>query len=163
MMNGDNNMPNKIICVDLDGTVANVDHRRQYVATKPKNWAAWNAAMANDTVHHDIKFIIDMFRFANVNHPDHEDEIAIIFCSGRGEETREVTERWLKDNGFTYEQLYMRSEGDYRKDSIVKVELLDQIRKDWGPPFLWFDDRSSVVQAIRAQGVRVLQVADGKF
>jgi len=154
---------NKVIVFDIDGTIANTEHRKHWVSSKPKNWAAWNAGMANDTPHADIKFIMDMLRFANVNHPDHEDEIAIILCSGRGEETREVTRRWLNDNGFTYEQLYMRSEGDYRKDSIVKVELLEQIRKDWGPPFLWFDDREQVVQAIRAEGVRVLQVADGKF
>ena len=57
----------------------------------------------------------------------------------------------------------MRAEKDNRKDSIVKVELLQQIRKDYGEPFLWFDDRSQVVNAIRAQGVRVLQVAPGDF
>jgi HAD superfamily, subfamily IIIB (Acid phosphatase) len=154
---------NKVIVFDIDGTIANTEHRKHWVSSKPKNWAAWNAGMANDTPHTDIKFIMDMFRFANVNHPDHEDEIAIVLCSGRGEENRDVTEKWLRDNDFYWDKLYMRAEKDYRKDSIVKVELLDQIRKDWGPPFLWFDDRSSVVQAIRAQGVRVLQVAEGDF
>jgi hydroxymethylpyrimidine pyrophosphatase-like HAD family hydrolase len=36
----------KTIVCDIDGTVANIEHRRQYVATKPKNWKAFNAGMA---------------------------------------------------------------------------------------------------------------------
>jgi hypothetical protein len=157
------NMENLVIVFDIDGTIANTEHRKHWVASKPKNWAAWNAGMANDTLHGDIKFIWDCFTMMNVNHPKYEDKIIRLFCSGRGEETREVTEKWLRDNDFYWDKLYMRAEKDYRKDSIVKVELLEQIRKDWGPPFLWFDDRSSVVQAIRAQGVRVLQVCEGNF
>jgi hypothetical protein len=57
----------------------------------------------------------------------------------------------------------MRAEKDYRKDSIVKVELLEQIRKDFANPWLWVDDRQQVVDAIRGEGIRVLQVAPGDF
>jgi hypothetical protein len=41
--------------------------------------------------------------------------------------------------------------------------LLEEIRKDFGEPWLWFDDRNRVVDAIRAQGVRVMQVCEGDF
>ena len=145
----------KIIVFDIDGTLANVTHRRQYVATKPKNWAAWNAAMVYDTVHKDIKWMLESFH--------RRGDTRIILCSGRGEETREVTERWLADNEIYYDSLYMRKERDNRKDSIVKVELLKQIIDDYGFPYLWVDDRQQVVDAIRAEGVRVLQVAPGDF
>jgi len=57
----------------------------------------------------------------------------------------------------------MRASGDNRKDSIVKVELLHDIQRDWAWPWLWIDDRDQVVKAIREQGVRVLQVAPGDF
>jgi hypothetical protein len=144
----------KIIVFDIDGTLANVEHRRQFVASRPKNWAAWNAGMLKDTVHEDIVFILDTFR-------DTGD--IVILCSGRGEETREDTEWWLEDNGIRFEALFMRKAKDYRKDSIVKVELLQQIREQFGEPFLWFDDRTQVVDAIRAEGIRVLQVAPGDF
>ena len=147
-------MTAKLIVFDIDGTVADVTHRRQYIASKPKNWAAWNAGMSRDTVHQDIKFIYDTLRAAGNR---------IIFCSGRGDDTRAVTEQWLADNGFEFEALFMRREKDYRQDSIVKVELLDQIRQWHGEPWLWFDDRNQVVDAIRAAGVRVLQVSEGDF
>ena len=144
----------KIVVFDIDGTLANVDHRRKYIATKPRNWAAWDAAMGADTVHEDIKELLDTLRNAGNT---------IILCSGRGEDTRGVTERWMAENGIRYDALYMRAAKDYRQDSIVKVELLDRIREDHGEPFLWIDDRQQVVDAIRAQGVRVLQVAPGDF
>lgn len=143
----------KVIVCDIDGTVANLVHRRQYVASKPKNWKAFNAGMAQDTVYEDIQWMVTSLSMYS----------DLVFCSGRGEEQREVTEKWLADNKFTYEGLYMRAKGDYRQDSIVKVELLEQIREKHGEPFLWIDDRQQVVDAIRAEGVRVIQVAPGDF
>ena len=57
----------------------------------------------------------------------------------------------------------MRAEKDNRSDAIVKVELLNDIQRDYGWPYIWFDDRQQVVDAIRQQGVRVVQVAPGNF
>lgn len=144
----------KVIVFDIDGTIADMEHRRHWVATKPKNWPAFNAGMARDTVHKDIAGLMDMFA---------DKDYTILLCSGRGEESRAVTEAWLADNDLPYKQLYMRGLQDYRQDSIVKVELLAQIRAQHGNPWLWFDDRQQVVDAIRAEGVRVLQVASGNF
>ena len=36
---------NKVIVFDIDGTLANIEHRRAFVATKPKNWKAFTAAL----------------------------------------------------------------------------------------------------------------------
>jgi hypothetical protein len=144
----------KVVVFDLDGTLANIEHRRGYVATDPKNWKAFNAGIVNDTPHEDI---VELTRlFWDLTYP-------IILCSGRSEDQRAVTHDQMLNFGVIYSALYMRAVGDYRKDSIVKVELLQQIRKEWGEPFLWFDDRQQVVDAIRAEGVRVLQVAPGDF
>jgi hypothetical protein len=145
---------NKIIVFDLDGTICNVNHRRHWVTSKPKNWPAWNAGIKNDTPHDDIVWILKDY---------HDADHLIILCSGRSDDLRAASEDWLNENGIPFHQLYMRSEGDNRPDSIVKVELLDRIREEWGDPYLWFDDRNSVVDAIRTAGVRVLQVAPGDF
>lgn len=144
----------KVIVFDIDGTLANIEHRRAFVATKPKNWRAFTAGIPNDTPHQDIVDLVHLFMDTGHN---------IILCSGRGEESREVTERQMDEFAVTYHQLYMRSAKDHRPDDIIKVELLQQIRKDWGNPKYWFDDRTRVVNAIRAEGVRVLQVTEGNF
>ena len=145
---------NTVIVFDIDGTLANIEHRRAFVASKPKNWKAFTAGIPNDTPHEDIVFLAQLF-FAQGN--------KVILCSGRGEESRTVTEKQMKDFGVDFNALYMRPARDHRADNLVKVELLADIRKDFGNPFLWFDDRNQVVDAIRAEGVRVLQVAPGNF
>lgn len=144
----------KIVVFDIDGTLANIEHRRSFVATKPKNWKAFNAGIVNDTPHHDIvRLAVDL----------HSIFYKIILCSGRGEEQREVTENQMVEFRVPFRKLYMRPAKDHRPDDIIKVELLAQIRTEFGEPFLWFDDRTRVVNAIREQGVRVLQVAPGDF
>ena len=87
----------------------------------------------------------------------------IVLCSGRDSGLRDATEAWLTKHSIFYNALYMRASGDNRKDSIVKVELLQDIQRDYGWPWLGVDDRQQVVDAIRAQGIRVLQVAPGDF
>lgn len=144
----------RVIVFDIDGTLANIEHRRSFVATKPKNWKAFTAGIPNDIPHQDIVDLANLFM---------DNGSYIILCSGRGEESREVTEQQMDNFSVTYHQLYMRSAKDHRPDDIIKVELLQQIRKDWGNPTYWFDDRTRVVNAIRAEGVRVLQVAPGDF
>ena len=144
----------KVIVFDIDGTLANIEHRRAFVATKPKNWKAFNAGIINDTPHEDIvQLAVDL----------HSIFYKIVLCSGRGEEHRDVTEKQMEAFGVTFNKLYMRPAKDHRPDYIIKVELLQQIRSEFGEPFLWFDDRNQVVDAIRAEGVRVLQVAPGNF
>jgi hypothetical protein len=147
-------MTKVIVVFDIDGTLANIEHRRSFVATKPKNWKAFTAGIPNDTPHQDIVDLANLFM---------DNGSYIILCSGRGEESREVTEQQMDNFSVTYHQLYMRPAKDHRPDDIIKVELLQQIRKDWGNPTYWFDDRTRVVNAIRAEGVRVLQVAPGDF
>jgi phosphoserine phosphatase len=145
---------NKVIVFDIDGTLANIEHRRGFVASKPKNFKAFNAAIPQDTPHEEIVFLAQTF-YALGNQ--------VILCSGRGEEEREVTVKQMEDFNVKFDKLFMRSAKDYRKDSIVKVELLAQIREEFGTPYLWFDDRQQVVDAIRAEGVKVCQVAPGDF
>lgn len=147
-------MTKVIVVFDIDGTLANIEHRRAFVATKPKNWKAFNAGIVNDTPHKDIVDLANLFM---------DNGSYVILCSGRGEENREVTEKQMDDFCVTYHQLYMRPAKDHRPDDIIKVELLQQIRKEWGNPTYWFDDRTKVVNAIRNEGVRVLQVAPGDF
>lgn len=146
-------MTNRPVVVDIDGTLANTQHRKHFVESRPKNWAAWNAGMSADTCHEDIRQLVTELSLRR----------EVIICTGREDTYREVTEKWLTDNQIPFDKVFMRRAKDNRKDSIVKVELLDQIRQWHGEPWVWFDDRNQVVDAIRAQGVRVCQVAPGDF
>lgn len=140
---------------DVDGTLSDASHRKHWVANKPKNWPAWNAGMANDPVH------LDIVEFAHIAK---ERDLAVVVCTGREEVYRDVTENWLANKAkVPYDKVYMRSKKDYRDDSIIKKELLEQIRADGFDPLLVFDDRNRVVNMWRELGIRCLQVAPGDF
>lgn len=148
----------KLFVYDIDGTVANNDPRAHMVTEKPKDWKAFFEGQMHDVPHHDILWTL---------HNYYDQGHTIVFCTGRDDSARDVTLKWFAQHDIPYDGLYMRKFKDYRDDSIIKVELLQQIRKDFAhmhdDVFLWFDDRQRVVDAIRAQGVRVLQVQPGDF
>lgn len=149
----DESIPRDFIC-DIDGTVADVTHRRHYVQSKPKNWAAFEKLAHLDP---PIERVIKMVQLLQGK------GWTLLMCSGRGEQQRGITEKWLKENGLHPVKLYMRKEGDYRQDSIVKKELLDQIKEDGYHPVLSLDDRDQVVEMWRKNGIPCVQVAEGNF
>jgi hypothetical protein len=141
------------ICFDIDGTLADINHRVHYWRESPKNWAMFKSEMINDTPIEPICFMARSMSLLGHH---------VILCSGRGEETREVTENWLNKHNIKFKKLYMRAEKDYRSDDIVKKELLDQIVVDFGQkPDIWFDDRPRVVKMLRENGVFVVDVYQG--
>jgi len=144
-----------VVVFDIDGTIADNSHRQHHLMGGKKDWKSYNATMSKDGLIEDVAVLL--ITLAMNNH--------IILCTGREEVYREVTQRWLEEQYLARyaKDIFMRPEKDYRSDAIVKVELLNAIKAKYVKPWLWFDDRQQVVDAIRAQGIRVLQVAPGDF
>ena len=112
-----------IIVFDIDGTLANINHRLGYVRTKPKNWKAFDAGIPNDLVNTPVQRVFQTLSTGNT----------IILASGRSDRTRKDTVDWLECNDLgNFDQLYMRKNGDFRSDDVIKKEILDQIIIDWG-------------------------------
>jgi len=148
---------------DIDGTLANLDHRLSYIKSKPRNYKAFYAGVTHDAPIAPMCAVAKTLAVART---------PILFCSGRPEETRPDTMRWLEDKVFSWlfrpneygdygtARLYMRKSNDYRKDSIVKEELLDQILLDGFVPVMVFDDRPSVCEMWKRRGILVARVGD---
>jgi hypothetical protein len=143
------------IIVDIDGTLANTDHRKHHLEKRPKDWDSWHAAADGDAPYMDVMEV--------VHHCANGLSAEIILCSGRSESQRFQTCIWLRRHKFPARYLYMRKDGDYRPDHIIKIELLTRIRADGFDPLMVFDDRDSVVAAWRSAGLRCFQVAPGNF
>ena len=141
-----------LICFDVDGTLADLSHRVHFWRESPKNWNMFKSEMVNDAPIEQIRNIAVMMLHGH----------DVILCTGRGEDTREMTEAWLTKHNINFEKMYMRAEKDYRSDDVVKKELLDQIVIDYGKkPDIWFDDRPRVVKMLRENGVFVVDVYQG--
>lgn len=144
---------NKAIIVDIDGTLANCDHRRHLV--EQKKWPAFYDAMTEDVVNEWcrdlIHAILDLYDWR------------ILLVSGRPDSHRSLTEAWLEKNEICYHGLFMRKERDYRKDSIVKREIYDNHIRGKFHVELVIDDRTQVVEMWRELGLVCLQCAKGDF
>lgn len=137
------------VIFDLDGTLANIDHRLHYIRQEPPDWNAFFEACDRDTVIEPVKRLF---------HELGRERIAIV--SGRSSSVRQKTQKWLRDNDLIPDLLLMRAEGDYRPDYVVKSEFLDQILASGYHPWLVIDDRPSVVKMWRERGLTCLQCAD---
>jgi predicted kinase len=138
----DSAKPSAVI-VDLDGTLALFGSRNPY------DWTRVEEDTLNRPVYTTMKAL------QNCNH-------TILLCSGRSEEGREGTERWLQKNGITYASLHMRPKDDSRPDYIVKEEMWRHLVKSYHIEYM-LDDRNSVVNHARSLGFTVFQVAPGNF
>jgi len=148
------NLDNKVIVVDVDGTLANIEHRRHFVSSKPKNWGAFFKGQRHDTPHDDIVYLVNLLK---------NDGNTIIIASGRTDDTKQQTIDWLNEHNVTFDDIFMRETGDYRSDDIVKQEILEIITEKYGFPYMAIDDRTQVVNMWRKNGIRCLQVAPGDF
>ena len=144
----------KTLICDIDGTLADLNHRRVYIASKPKNYMAFKERIMEDKPIVHIINTVKQFRDLGYK---------IVLCSGRGEEQRQGTEDWLRLHDVPYDKMYMRAEKDYRSDDIIKEELLDRIISAGYKPWLVLDDRERVVQMWRRRGIPCVQVAPGDF
>lgn len=132
------------IIVDIDGTLAHTTGRSPYD----------NSLVHTDTVD---KIVLELVQ------KEHSLGTTVIVLSGRKDDCRDVTDKWLRDKGVEFEHLYMRDYRDDRNDAIVKNELFDKYVRDNYRIKYVLDDRNRVVKRWRALGLKTLQVEDGDF
>ncbi len=146
---------NKTIVFDMDGTLASVEHRRHHVTGQRPNWKAFFDLMDQDPVIEEVADLARLAWAAGWN---------VIIVSARPDDYREITEEWLDNLGgegpLNYHKMYMRKAGDYRRDDVVKQEILEQMRSDGYEPWMVVDDRDMVVDMWRKNGIMALQCAE---
>ena len=134
------------IIVDIDGTIADNLHRQSALDTEPKDWDAFFRECHLDL---PIEPIVEIVQILEKHH-------SILIVTGRSEKYRELTKFWLLKHQIIYDELYMRAEGDYRPDHIIKEEILVIIKEKYNP-ILAIDDRQQVVDMWRRNGLICLQ------
>lgn len=137
-------MPNQAIICDLDGTLALMVDR------KPFDWSR----VASDRPNRPVIELVQ--RYAS----DH----GIFIVTGRSDECRVSTVRWLKRYDVPCLCLFMRKANDFRKDAVVKQELWEQQIQPMGYSISFcLDDRDQSVAFWRSLGLTCFQVAPGNF
>ena len=134
----------KAIIVDIDGTLAIRNGRSPYDMSR----------VGEDSLNEVVAEVVDRF----------STDYVVIVMSGRDESCRNDTVEWLYEYGVPFDCLYMRAEGDSRRDSVVKTELFEEFVDGVYDVRLVFDDRDQVVaETWRSLGLTCFQVAEGNF
>jgi phosphoglycolate phosphatase-like HAD superfamily hydrolase len=149
----------KYILFDIDGTLANGDHRYHlYEGRDSKSWAAYIEACMHDTPYTEIQWLNYII--------SRQPNVYIIVLTARSESGREVTEQWLEKHGIIYDEIILKPEDEAIadvKDYDFKERVLDELVASGKTPFMAFEDRSSVVSMWRRRDIPCLQVRPGDF
>ena len=142
---------------DLDGTLANCEHRQPILGNKddPDRWNKFFDACVDDK---PIWPVIDTLQRLRASGCD------VLIFSGRSDRARKQTERWLTDIGLHHIHVRMRPDGDFTADDELKLQWLNELtHAERRRLVAVFDDRDKVVAMWRANGVACFQVAPGAF
>lgn len=142
-----------IVIVDLDGTLSEGSHRLHLLPTEnlhlTESWREFNRAAAGDS---PIKSTIAVINGLWVS------GFAIVILTGRSDEVRYETCKWLNENGVKFDEIIMRRQEDNRKDTVIKEEALRAIGLD--NIVCAFDDSPNVVKHFRSLGITTYQVTE---
>lgn len=136
------------IILDLDGTIANCNHRLHLLENK--EWKEFFKQSKFDTVIEPVYKIINQL---NNNYK-------IVILTSRPQFNHDITIDWLTKNNIDFDALYMRKLGDFRASPIVKSELIDKIKSDGYNPIYAFEDRLDCIEAFNTKGIFTFKVWD---
>ena len=108
----------KTVVFDLDGTLANIEHRLHFI-DKDKNikpdWDTFNKACVADGVIEGSSVILKALYSDSLLQ-----DLEVVILTGRSEEVRDQTVEWLCEHQIPFHELYMRTEGDFRPAKTFK-------------------------------------------
>ncbi len=142
-------MRTSAVIFDRDGTLAIVAWCRPDDKSA-ESWARFNRALPFDA---PVPTVAGLLRSIRPG-------VARIMTTGRTDDLRIQMAQWIRKHDLPIDRLLMRRAGDHRVDSTVKQEIYDRFIKPFYEVILVVDDRESVVQMWRSNGLHVIQVID---
>ena len=134
------------VIFDMDGTLCDTSQIVHLIEGEDKDYAAFHAASAGCPAHEDV---------AAAAREQAAKGLAILVVTSREFVWRDLTLDWLVAHDIAYDALYMRIVGDYRKDVVIKTEILEQITSDGYRVLEAWDDKPAVLDLWREHGISV--------
>jgi len=151
----------KTVIFDLDGTIADIEERRQ-LSTKENGKMDWDVFFDPKNIDLDLPNtpVIVMARLLK------ESGHRIVIFSGRSKATKDATKQWLNNFNVPFDILKMRptsKEFMFMPDDDLKKKWLDDLFPNKEDILCVFDDRDKVVKMWRDNGLSCMQVNEGNF
>jgi hypothetical protein len=144
-----------VVVFDLDSTLADTRHRRQYLEgitiTCPEDWAQYHTHCLDDAPVHGT------IQLARLLHPHHR--ITILTARPDTKEIREKTEMWLDLHQVMYDSLILLPLDEHRPTGEWKTDVVAKMQADGYDVALMVDDWGPNGRAIEAAGTPFLHIA----
>jgi len=153
---------NKWVIFDLDGTLADIEDRRQ-LCTKENGKMDWNKFFDPENIKLDKPNMPVIMMAQALTAFGYK----IAIFSGRSARTEDATKDWLHEQDIKFDILKMRPERNFTPDEDLKFkwfteEFVDNATSGRNVECV-FDDRDKVVNMWREIGLTCMQVAPGNF
>ncbi|MET0930318.1 MAG: HAD family acid phosphatase [Aeromicrobium sp.] len=134
------------VIFDMDGTLCDTSGIVHLIEGDEKDYHAFHAASADCPAHDEVvaaaKEQADQGR-------------AVLVVTSREFIWRDLTLNWLVAHDVPHDGLYMRIVGDFRKDVVIKTDILRQITDDGFHVLEAWEDQAAVVELWESNDVRV--------
>jgi len=139
-----------IILFDIDGTLADHDHRLQssYNADNP-DWDLFESECEQDGL--IVPTAEVLIAFQNLKH-------RIWLWTGRSARVRPNTERWLAKYAIPYHQLIMRPYGTPLDTDVLKKRWLNHAPIPKDQVLCAYDDDPTVIAMLQSEGIPAFRV-----
>jgi uncharacterized HAD superfamily protein len=138
------------VIFDMDGTLCDTSGIVHLIEGDEKDFHAFHAASAACPARAEV---------AAAAREQAEQGRAVLVVTSREFIWRDLTLDWLVAQEVPYDALYMRIVGDFRKDVVVKTEILRQIADDGFRVLEAWEDAPDVVELWRDNDIEVHVVA----
>lgn len=137
-------MEDYIVMCDMDGVIANINHRLRYQREKNYKTFYSDEKLAQDTPFHMGINILESLQSS-------KNCFKTYIVTGRSSDCLEATKWWLDRNFIDYDEILMRNAGDYRPSATVKSEMVKKILEEnsqYDMHYYFLDDDPSNVKRV---------------
>lgn len=132
----------KLAFLDLDGVLSNDTNRVKYALER--RWVEYFSKIPEDTV---------LLRGKELYYACFMCDYEVRYLTGRREDTREATTRWLKKHGFDHKlPLVMRNYSDRRPLAELKTAVVTEALREYDIVVLYDDDPLVVEECRKVNG-----------
>jgi len=141
---------------DLDGVLANADHRQHLLTPKPgqrKNWKRFFEKAGEDLLIEEVAALTVLL----------DDSLQRVLLTARPTTIRDLTVDWLGRHSIRWDLLVMRRDGDYSPSPDAKRHAVEQLRDHGFQLLLAFDDDRRNVDMFHEAGVPCIYIHSGYY
>ena len=145
------NQPGDCAIVDIDGVLADAEHRQHYLDPPWRDWDGFFAECGGDGVFEETKTLLELM----------DSTLTIVLLTSRPTWIQKATLDWLSRHKIRYDLLIMRPLGDFQPSPAFKHDETESLRQFGYLPVLAIDDDMRNVRMYKNEGIPTLFLDSG--